>query len=481
MTRMSFVLLLATWLTIGCTSDPMGMRSSYRDRNVAPSAVQQPYNRAPVAAQPGMQGAQFGQPGGMTQSAILPQAALTNMQVAQAQGARLNGVSPYPMVASAGGQFDGRDYQLLSGPAQPPRISGRIHRMNGMQSSAIANGIPPTPQEDLKYRGGRTIKDLKFINLYVGGSAAWAANDWKSIDKALAAAMTDQNLNNVIMQYFGNKPISNQFLGSFFVDGWNPKNVTKNDLETQVQYLYRQKAFDGQDLPNLVVNFMLPRGTILADPNSGQQTAVLNKAIPQEEAEDSTGGLGGYHGSAHIDGKTIYYAVGVYSERQANNKTNGIPVFDANWKNVVATFYHELQEARTDPDVDDAITANTMSVLGWTSDSGQEIGDYPISEAPQLMLVFKEVPLTNGSGTVPIQLQYSNAVHGPEGPIPYPHGMEPGPGDQTPSNPPANNNPPTNPGSSLPANLPPQVVDMVNNWDRLDDYVRKGILKLLAP
>jgi hypothetical protein len=33
----------------------------------------------------------------------------------------------------------------------------------------------------------------------------------------------------------------------------------------------------------------------------------------------------------------------------------------------------------------------------------------------------KEVPLSDGSGTVPIQLMWSNAVGGPEGPIPAPH------------------------------------------------------------
>jgi hypothetical protein len=38
-----------------------------------------------------------------------------------------------------------------------------------------------------------------------------------------------------------------------------------------------------------------------------------------------------------------------------------------------------------------------------------------------LGLVMKEVPLTDGSGVVPIQLQYSNFAHGPEGPIPSPH------------------------------------------------------------
>jgi hypothetical protein len=33
----------------------------------------------------------------------------------------------------------------------------------------------------------------------------------------------------------------------------------------------------------------------------------------------------------------------------------------------------------------------------------------------------KEVPLADGSGTVPTQLMWSNAVAGPEGPIATPH------------------------------------------------------------
>jgi len=114
----------------------------------------------------------------------------------------------------------------------------------------------------------------------------------------------------------------------------------------------------------------------------------------------------------------------VYSEALPDGSQNGIPVFNENWKNVVATFYHELNEARTDPDVEDAIRTGDTSVLGWTSDTGEECADFPVDEAGEggdLSLVFQEVPLTSGSGTVPVQFQYSNAVHGPEGPIEEPH------------------------------------------------------------
>ena len=92
---------------------------------------------------------------------------------------------------------------------------------------------------------------------------------------------------------------------------------------------------------------------------------------------------------------------------------------------MVATFYHELNEFRTDPDVEDAIKAGDTiaggKFLGWMSDQGEEIGDFSIAEADPLSEVFKEVSLTGGGGSVPVQFQYSNAVHGPEGPINAPH------------------------------------------------------------
>ncbi len=119
--------------------------------------------------------------------------------------------------------------------------------------------------------------------------------------------------------------------------------------------------------------------------------------------------------------ETVYYAVSVYSKG-----TNGIVAFPDPWQSVCATLYHELCEARTDPDVEDAIRAGSTPagerLLGWYSSRGGEIGDIPMSEAgSDLSLVMKEVPLADGNGTVPIQLMWSNAVGGPEGPTPQPH------------------------------------------------------------
>ena len=299
----------------------------------------------------------------------------------------------------------------------------------------IAPGLPPSPDHDLIFNGGRTFAKLNFFNFYVGGAESWRVSDMQSIDTALSAAMSDRNLNNVISQYFPpDGQITSNFLGSRVLPGPPPTVVSQGDVEAMVGSMSDSGALDGFDLSSTVFNFMLPSGTILnTDPNpatTSSNSAAI--AIPKDD-ENSTQGLGGYHGSIHpkrADGQpTVYYAVGVFSEKLPNGTTNGIPVFDDPWKNVVATFYHELNEARTDADVEYAIRAGTdpngAKSLGWVSRQGEECGDFPVFEANPLTLVFQEVPKTDGSGSVPVQFQYSVAVHGPEGPIPNPDPFAP--------------------------------------------------------
>ena len=486
MTRMffsAFFGLTVSFALAGCFSGPRGPSASYG--TVPPARTVNPTGQPPIAVQPSITPTN----GANSSVRVVPFASLPPGAMIQTQ----NSPRPLAVLASNDRMIDGRPFPHIhrsnrlprSGGAKPLNLAVRS-TADSPQNSALAGGLPQSPQEDLRYHGGHTIQNMKYYNIYVGGTSAWAPNDWKSIDKALAAAMADQNLNNVIVQYFNNQPVTATFQKSFFLSAWKPTNVPKSDLERQVSGLYSSGAFNGMDLPNTVFNFMLPSGTILGDPSAGQQqSTVLSKAIPKDDAEDSTGGLGGYHGSVHVGGSTVYYSVGVYSERLPNGGTNGIPVFDQNWKNVVATFYHELQEARTDADVGDAaagVGPNPAGFLGWTSDSGNEIGDYPIAEATQLRQVFIEVPLADGSGTVPVQLCYSNAVHGPEGPIvdintrqPFTGRSPSAPGGTTPSNPPAGN-PPNN--NRPPATTDPDLAQLNAAWNQLEDFVKKAIVRL---
>jgi hypothetical protein len=303
-----------------------------------------------------------------------------------------------------------------------PRAADR-----GPQPTALAPGFKPTPKHDLKFRGGRTIPHLAYLNFFVAG-AAWQKSDVDNINTAMARAMSDPKLNNVMAQYFGNQAITTSFLGSHLLDGQKPKTVTETYAHKLVSGLLTGGQLKGISLASTVVNLLLPSGTILTDgtgPGGEHEDDRAHGAgTPDAEEATSLEGLGGYHGSVDLNGQRVYYAVGVYSEILADGRENGIAVFDQPWKNMVATFYHELNEARTDPDVDDAIkTGKVNNIIGWNSDAGEECGDYPVFEAGDagnLKLVFQEVPV-QGGGTAPVQFQYSNAVHGPEGPIAAPH------------------------------------------------------------
>jgi hypothetical protein len=310
------------------------------------------------------------------------------------------------------------------------KAARKLMETAGISEDALASGIKASPKHDLKFHGGKTIQDLSFANLYVAGETAWDPKDIQNIDNALGAAMSDKNLNNVMMQYFEKKPITSKLIRSEKLSGDAPAVVSQGDAEALVLSLNGQGVLSGMDFTSTVVNLLLPPGTILTTdeaPTSGALLPVrkLKAAIPVEDKASSQNGLGGFHGSVHLTmsgaAKTIYYAIGVFSEQTPDGQTNGITAFAEPWKSVVATFYHELNEARTDPDVEDAIRTNQQDFLGWSSTQGEECGDFPIDEASNLSLVFKEVPLANGNGTVPVQFQYSNAVHGPEGPIAKPH------------------------------------------------------------
>jgi hypothetical protein len=319
--------------------------------------------------------------------------------------------------------------------AAHPTSAAGAHYRAGREHAALAPGFAARPDLNLHFFGGRTIEHLTFTNVYLGGKAAWNADDVKQIDWALAAAMSDQHLNNVIAQYDADGKTSTAFKPSRFLAGPVPARVYKDVIEGFVAALDQSGALSGFDLSTTVFNFMLPQGIVLVDGNSkghlerhesdehGERE--VNPALAaHDEAIDSKHGLGGYHGSIHAKrgAKTdkVLYAVGVYAEG-----TNGIVAFDKPWKNVCATFYHELCEARTDPDVEDSIRAgNTPAgekLLGWYSPKGGEIGDIPIEEAPAIGDAMKEVPLSTGVKTVPVQLMWSNAVGGPEGPIAKKH------------------------------------------------------------
>lgn len=251
----------------------------------------------------------------------------------------------------------------------------------------IAYGFTPVTTLNLRPGHGRTLPELQFKNYYLG---AWADSDMQQIDRALAGAMTDRNLNHVVQQYFA-RPIATQFLGSTMYRDRAPAAGRLFDRNAVYQVL-DSLDLSGIDTTNTVVCLYLPPGVILVTHTPG--------AVGGEGGFDvvasSLAGLSGYHGSTEIDGRQVLFAISVYSQ-MLGLRPNGAPFWPEPWKNITTTMYHELNEIRTDPDVEEAMRRNDDSYLGWYSPPAGEIGDIPLSLAgPYLGLVMVEVSLVAG-------------------------------------------------------------------------------------
>ena len=132
------------------------------------------------------------------------------------------------------------------------------------ESEVIAHGFRRHPELNLQDKGGPIIQDLVYTNFFVGGSGSWDPQDIQQIDANLTAAMSDQGLNNVLMQYFRGAPnITSTFMPSTILPDPPPASISQTDVEALVTNLANAGKLDGSDFPNTVFNFMLPRGAVL--------------------------------------------------------------------------------------------------------------------------------------------------------------------------------------------------------------------------
>ena len=273
-------------------------------------------------------------------------------------------------------------------------------------------GFPADPSLNLERFPGKTIEHLTFTNVYLGGAAAWRSDDIKQIDWALPAAMEDSHLNNVLAQYFPDGKPTTTFKPSRIVEDPVPERVYRDTIETIVASLDQSAGLRAR------VERVLPAA---AARESCSSTASRPAATASTRST----------GSAAITARSTRSTA--RSRRRSTTPSactrrgrTASPSSPTRWKNTCAVFYHELCEARTDPDVEDAIRAGNSShandFLGWYSPQGGEIGDIPLEEAGgNLKSIMREVKLTAGSKTVPVQFMWSNAVAGPEGPIARKH------------------------------------------------------------
>src|SRR5258708_7790735 len=201
--------------------------------------------------------------------------------------------------------------RVLRVVARPQSEAATVYRRAIGRPEAIAPGIAPHPEFDLVNHGGKTIASLTFVSFYLSG-AAWPADDRKSIDAALEAAMADSRLNNVMAQYFDGVPPPSTAMPSQSVSLVAPPTTDNAAVQSIVAQLANGSFLDGLDLNRSVVNLMLPPGIVLADTGGA----------------DSRHDLGGYHGSGHARGASVYYPVGADSHVLADARPDMLAAFN---------------------------------------------------------------------------------------------------------------------------------------------------------
>jgi hypothetical protein len=311
-----------------------------------------------------------------------------------------------------------------------------MSQTNPSQTATSTAAVAALTGPALLRRGGRTLPDISFKTFYFG--RVWEDDPRfpdnphvaarKKIDETIAVAMADGSLNGCLAEYFPGKPITATALESDIIiddDRTARPNLPFNEIDIRKVVMDLLPArLAGVDLATTAVNIVLPQGMSLEmlglDGRERPAGTTVMDGVPTDMLTYSSA-IAGYHGSvaAEVAGEQVQviYSVVVWSDGNF-----GIPVPGwEGWENIVATLYHELQEIRTDPDVDCAIRTGDNKFIGFSTDPVQgpdgsdcrEIADLPLILLPltQMEMAFTRVNIATGDGTVitvPIQRLWSS-------------------------------------------------------------------------
>lgn len=75
-------------------------------------------------------------------------------------------------------------------------------RNDWAEAEVIALGISADPSTDLVCHRGRTVRQIEFQNVFLGGRMSRFSSEIDQINTAITLAMRDRRLSNAIRQYF---------------------------------------------------------------------------------------------------------------------------------------------------------------------------------------------------------------------------------------------------------------------------------------
>ena len=84
---------------------------------------------------------------------------------------------------------------------------------------------------------------MEFQNIYLGETDDWSENDIESIDRAIMLAMQDQDLNNVMVQYFPGAGLECDPRDSFVQDETKPSELDEPGVQATVTALFDDGAY----------------------------------------------------------------------------------------------------------------------------------------------------------------------------------------------------------------------------------------------
>ncbi|MGH8557704.1 MAG: hypothetical protein ACRESZ_09640, partial [Methylococcales bacterium] len=152
-----------------------------------------------------------------------------------------------------------------------------------IERDALAPGVTASPQDDLVFRGGKTLPQMGFQNIYLGRASDFAPGDMESIDDAITRVMRDDRLNSIIQQYFSRQTLSYDIAQSVILDEARPNEMGEADVQAKIIELFDRNLILATDHDRTCFNLLLPPGTVL-----------------RLDSSSSLAGLGGYHGSVHF-------------------------------------------------------------------------------------------------------------------------------------------------------------------------------------
>ena len=69
-----------------------------------------------------------------------------------------------------------------------------------VKREALAPGVTASPRDDLVFRGGKTVPEMGFQNVYLGRPSDFQPGDVESIDDAISRIILDERLKEIIQQ-----------------------------------------------------------------------------------------------------------------------------------------------------------------------------------------------------------------------------------------------------------------------------------------